>query len=1639
MIKRSKRFKGTIAMLLACSTIVTWGPSTVIANADTSDSNEGTKFTTEADQGVILHAWNWSFNTVKSNLDNIKAAGYTEIQVSPIQINKDINGNSKTSDQWWILYQPAGFTIGNKQLGTEDEFKSMCKSAKEKGIKIIVDTIVNHMGNNGDSNIPADEVDKQLSFKDHPEYWHVDKEGKLHVISDYNNRYDVTHNGVGLPDLNTANKDVQKMAKEFLQRCLDDGAAGFRFDTAKHVELPEEPDDTGDKKISSDFWPSVLEGLKTLEGTKPFIYGEVLQGGSDRIEGYAKYFDVTASNYGGDIRSAVGNGENSESNLSKEFDDIKDYNVPDGIDASQLITWVESHDTYANGSEESTNMTNEQIKNAWAIVASRAKSTPLYFNRTAGRKKLQGNLGDAGDDEWRDPDVVAVNKFHNVMQGQDERLTELNDKIIMIERGTSSDATKKGVVIVNLGDPYELKDQDINLNDNKEGETYNNCAVTGDKFTVKDGKISGTLPKGITVLYEGGKTELELKIPKVSISKENCSFYDSLELTLNVDKNGKTATYSINGVDKGAFTDGQKITIGSEVDAGKSITVVVNATGEDGKTVSETYKYLKKNKDSKAIGYFVKPKDWKAPYAYVSNELGENLGGWPGVKMTKIGENLYKYEIDGFTDGKITFNDWFYGNNKTGDLNISATGMMVYDENGKWKSTEKLAEDPNVEKDKEEKGTSIVYFQKPDNADWKDYDDVCIYFYGSNGGPSWPGVPMQKVEGSTKLYTYTLPAGLEGSNVIFNANGGKVQTPGSGEAGFSAPANSTMIYDGDWREYAKGTSKAYFRKPADWGEPSVYARNGDKKNAEWPGIKMDKVEGTETLYTYTLPEKFGQANIIFTDGKNKTKDLKLPFESSMIYDQKTESLRNFTSDDLKDPDEDNKSDQQKGVTKVYFKNTDKWKNVKVYAFNDGGEVKGWPGVNTFDEGDGLYSYTLPKGFEDAKVIFNNGEGKQTADLKTEIGHSMMYDKETDSLKSMSKVYFKNKEGWEKVKVYCFNDSGEKSKWPGESMVDEGDGLYSYTLPEGFETTNVIFNNNNKGKQTKTIKIEDGETSIFVPSCKGADNKRDGEWREFTQKDIPESGKEDPNKPVNPDEPEKNEETSKVYFKNIEGWGDPYVHYWKTGGESTKWPGIKMQNEGNGIYSYTLPKGYGDANVIFNAQTGKTENDRSQLPKKDGFELSSGSTMIYEDGEWKEFKSDKDEETSQTPKIRGSVYTTTTNIKGTSGADADITLTVDEEIETTTSAGAKVKVISKMEEKEIGSTKADKDGNWSVKIPAQKKGTVIKVTAKEEGKEESSITVTVEKKSSSHSHSSSHSTKTVSVEGNTTKIKSTDESTIKNEISNSTTPNIEIDLSSDQRVDKNIFEALARKQNKTLTLSGDNASWTFKGADILTDKVASIDTTIKSTSPNEEKIKNLTGGKDVFNLSFAHKGILPGKAKIKTSVPFKYNNETMYMYSYSVENNRLALISSNLAVKDSEVTFEITKGSDYILSETPIVGAVKEGWNQNANGNWIFVKDENNVTGWVEDGGNWYLCDQSGAMKTGWAKNNGKWYFLNSSGTMKTGWIQNGSNWYYLQPSGAMKTGWINDNGTWYYLNTDGSMATNTTVSGYELGANGALS
>jgi len=412
--------------------------------------------------GVILHAWSWSFDAIAENMADIAGAGYAAVQTSPVSrcittsnyAPGKSSGNEILGDgAWWFHYQPVAFQIGNYQLGTEQDFEDMCAVAREHGVKVIVDAVVNHMS--ADRSQILDEV-KNLEGG----AFHEDTQ----AINDWNDRRQLTQRRLlGLWDLNTQNPVVQQEVLRYLKRCVALGASGFRYDAAKHIELPVPEDHPS---FASDFWPVVLDN-----GSE-FQYGEILGGG----DAYTKYMSVTDSIYGSFIANAIRNGRFSAIGLQGYF-----VEAP----PEKLVTWVESHDTYCNEGE-TANLTPRQILYGWAVLASREGSTPLYFNRPAGSAGRENRWGDniigaKGNDEFKSAEVSALNHFKKAMSGKDEHFSNPtgDESLLMIERGDA------GAVVVNAGGQAQI-DADSRLTDGAYTDQ-----ISGGAFTVRDGKLTG--------------------------------------------------------------------------------------------------------------------------------------------------------------------------------------------------------------------------------------------------------------------------------------------------------------------------------------------------------------------------------------------------------------------------------------------------------------------------------------------------------------------------------------------------------------------------------------------------------------------------------------------------------------------------------------------------------------------------------------------------------------------------------------------------------------------------------------------------------------------------------------------------------------------------------------------------------------------------------------------------------------------------------------------------------------------------------------------------------------------------------------------------------------------------------------------
>ncbi len=667
-MKKAKK----IASLVVASALLTssFAAITSVNAAEVDSAQTASADSTLRDKvgdGVMLHAFNWSYNTIKENLPAIAAAGYTTVQTSPVQQPKDYSTSGDVTGQWWKLYQPISFHIAEKSwLGTKDDLKSLCDEADKYGIKIICDIVSNHIAN-ADEDRP-ETVSNQVK-KYEPEFYKKRRTYTRTYKGDANDSsvQAVVQGHVSkCPDLVTNDTAVQGYIINLLKECIDCGVDGFRFDAAKHIETED------DGEYASDYWKNITTSASSYytqkTGNDLYIYGEILNNcGADRsYSSYTKYINVTDNRTGDAVLYNVTRGKASTATNAK---------YKSGVAASNAVLWAESHDTYegssgSSGFSNTADVSDENVVKAWAIVASRKDSTALFFARPG--TALMGNI--STDSTYKSTAVSEINKFHNLFVGQSEKLGSSGD-IAYVARGTS------GIVLSNCkGTNASVSISGTGLADGKYTDT-----VSGAEFTVANGVLTGSIGNtGVAVVYNGTTT------PKAINSVESGSFRgDTMTLTLSLE-NATSGTYCLDDSTPVKFTGTTSIRIGSDYKPGETINLTVTAT--DGvKTSSMVYKYAKSTAQESGVYVFFNPankKGWSAPYQVYIYDETTNKGtvyknaNWPGEAMTlDPATGYYYYEVPKSSSISADEDD----ENQTAsdfDLSTSANTRVIISEKG---------------------------------------------------------------------------------------------------------------------------------------------------------------------------------------------------------------------------------------------------------------------------------------------------------------------------------------------------------------------------------------------------------------------------------------------------------------------------------------------------------------------------------------------------------------------------------------------------------------------------------------------------------------------------------------------------------------------------------------------------------------------------------------------------------------------------------------------------------------------------------------------------------------------------------------------------------------------------------------------
>lgn len=625
--------------------------------------------------GTILHCFDWSFNQIKEELPNIAKAGFTSVQTSPSQ------GNAGNNATWYFAYQPYDFTFATGGLGSKQELINLCTEADKYGIKVIVDVVSNHL--NGSMSYVAPKWNNN-------EYWHTHGSN-----IDYNNRWQVTHGDIGMRDLNSEHPTVYNAVRAYVDELKSYGVDGIRWDAAKHIGLPSE---------GCDFWSAVTKN------SEMWHYGEILigptdNGGNDHLmKEYTNYISVTDNTYGRDMRYSIqgGNAYSHNGNWANR-----------GVASDKIVYWAESHDTYANDGkygEDSRSASVNHINRTYALLASRASSTALYFSRPTSTSANAIRLGQKGGLDFKNKEVAAVNHFHNAMIGQKDYYVS--------ENGVMAVCREKGVVVVKASGSGNVSIS--NGGGTVAPGTYKD-EITGNTWTVTSSKITGTIGStGIAVVYNsdgiipdipednpGDNTESQFTAyfdnsnskwsnvyayawetngeilgqwpgTQISVDSESGYYKVSASTTTSapmiIFSNGSgTQTADLTWINNGVYTSAGYAGLFGEYQGGN------NEGNDDEKT------------ENKWIFYY-NDTNWgnSTVYAYAwdaGNGDKTYLGSWPGTTMAKNADGMWEISFtttDNLVTPMVIFNNGQGGSsNQTADLVLKNNG--IYNFNG-WEA-----------------------------------------------------------------------------------------------------------------------------------------------------------------------------------------------------------------------------------------------------------------------------------------------------------------------------------------------------------------------------------------------------------------------------------------------------------------------------------------------------------------------------------------------------------------------------------------------------------------------------------------------------------------------------------------------------------------------------------------------------------------------------------------------------------------------------------------------------------------------------------------------------------------------------------------------------------------------------------------
>ena len=423
------------------------------------------------DVTAVLFEWNFA-SVAKECTNTLGPAGYGYVQVSPPA--EHIQGS-----QWWTSYQPVSYKIAGR-LGDATAFKNMIDTCHAAGVKVVVDTVINHMSAGSGTGTGGSSYTKY----NYPGlYSPADMDDCTSNVSDYTNRANVQNcELVGLADLDTGEEYVRATIAGYMNSLLGYGADGFRIDAAKHIPATD------------------LANIKSrLSNPSVYWKQEVIYGAGEAVQPteYTGNGDVQEFRYAYDLKRVFNN---------EKLAYLTNYGEGWGYMKSAVAgVFVDNHDTERNGStlnyKSGANYTLANVfMLAYPYGAPDINSGYEWSDTDAGPPN-NGQVNACWQDGWKCqhawPEIIRMVAFRNATRGQSvTNWWDNGNNAIAFGRGS------KGFVAINHESSSLTRTYQTSLPAGTYCNVQNNTSVT----VGSNGQFSATLGSNTALAIYAGKT-----------------------------------------------------------------------------------------------------------------------------------------------------------------------------------------------------------------------------------------------------------------------------------------------------------------------------------------------------------------------------------------------------------------------------------------------------------------------------------------------------------------------------------------------------------------------------------------------------------------------------------------------------------------------------------------------------------------------------------------------------------------------------------------------------------------------------------------------------------------------------------------------------------------------------------------------------------------------------------------------------------------------------------------------------------------------------------------------------------------------------------------------------------------------------